>query len=77
MNKKSITIALAALIATTALAGCASTTPAKITTGQVTSKIVKTPAGNVACIFWVPVTNAGVADADGAQMSCDWSGAGK
>lgn len=70
---KKVLAAAAALIALTALAGCAASTEAKTGDGQITARYVDLPdGGQVACVFWVPVDGLGYAEATGAQMSCDW-----
>ena len=77
-------IRTAALVATAATAamiftGCAVTTESKIGDGQVTSRYVPIrsldgTSREVACVFWVPVHNNGVATPEGAQMECDFGG---
>jgi len=71
--KKKIIAATVICLAALTLAGCASSASAKISDGQVKSRMVKLSDGrSVECVFWVPVDNSGVATANGAQMSCDW-----
>jgi outer membrane lipoprotein SlyB len=77
MNKR---VVIAATIAAAALAltGCAASTDAKTGPGQVTSKLIPTvDGGNVECVFWVPVDGTGYAEAQGAQMDCNWEGANR
>lgn len=54
-----------------ALGGCAASTEAKITDGQVKTRAVTLETGEVVdCIFWVPIDSSGVASAEGSQMQC-------
>lgn len=74
-NTKKAVAVISTIALALALSGCAVTTGAKSGPGQTEAKYVETPEGQVLCVFWVPVSAAGVASAEGAQISCDWAGA--
>lgn len=70
MKKTLTNIAITALALVT-MTGCAVSTEAKITDGQVKTRSVTLETGEVVdCVFWVPVDGSGVASAEGAQMQC-------
>ena len=70
MRKLALVVIVTAALA---LTGCAASTEAKSGAGTTTARNVDLPdGGTVTCVFWVPIDTAGVASAEGAQMSCDW-----
>lgn len=68
---KKLGFAVLGLVGILALGGCAASTEAKITDGQVKTRAVTLETGEVVdCIFWVPVDSSGFASAEGSQMQC-------